>query len=82
MTYERLAWDDPDTTAAMHADCTACHGALRLPRPRVDLDAARRPAPSLEWSEQEQRRLARGRKAGIDVSEAAAHLASRLHLHD
>jgi hypothetical protein len=73
MSYQRLAYDEQDTARQMHDDCTAC--AASLPAQRVpDLTA---PAPSLrydDWAEQT-------RKPTPEVTEAAAHLASRMHLH-
>ncbi|MCW2819436.1 MAG: hypothetical protein JWR42_2223 [Marmoricola sp.] len=77
MSYERLAYDDQDTASDMHADCTACARSLPAPRGRVDLDAALRPAPPLAWDLQPRESA----KPRIEVSRAAAHLASRLHLH-
>jgi hypothetical protein len=77
MTYERLAWTDPDTASTMHADCTACARTLPAARARVDLDAALRPAPPLAWELQPRESA----KPTIEVSRAAAHLAARLHLH-
>jgi hypothetical protein len=77
MSYERLAYDDPDTAGQMHHDCTACGAQISLPRERIDDAALTMPAPSLEYDE-----FPHGvGKPQIEVSEAAAHLASRLHLH-
>lgn len=77
MTYQRLAYDDQDTAGRMHSDCTACGDRLGLPRQRLDLDAALAPAPPLAYDLQQRETP----KVDIAVSEAAAHLASRLHLH-
>ena len=77
MSYQRLAYDDQDSAHQMHDDCTACSSSMDLPRPRVDLEAAARPAPALTYAEFEQQDA----KPSIEVSDAAAHLASRLHLH-
>jgi hypothetical protein len=77
MSYERLAYDDQDSTHQMHDDCAACTSRLNLPRHRIDDAAVTMPAPSLEF-EQFPREV---RKREIRVSDAAAHLASRLHLH-
>ena len=77
MSYQRLAYDDQDTAGQMHADCTACGDRLTLPRRRLDLDAALAPAPPLAYDLQPRET----RKGDIAVSEAAAHLAARLHLH-
>ena len=77
MSYERLAYDDQDPTARMHQDCAAAGTRIALPqtsRRRLDLT---RPAPSLGYDEF-PREI---RKPRIEVSEAAAHLAARLHLH-
>jgi hypothetical protein len=76
MTYERLAYDDPDTAVKMHLDCTACATEMSLPAQLIsphDLDSV----PSIEFDDF-PREI---RKPEITVSEAAAHLASRLHLH-
>ena len=77
MSYERLPYADPDTASAMHADCTACARTLPAAGARVDLDAALRPAPPLAW----ELRPRESTKPTIEVSQAAAHLAARLHLH-
>jgi hypothetical protein len=77
MSYERLAYDDQDSAGQMHADCNACGNTIELPRERIDSSAVTMPAPSLEF-DQFPREV---RKPEIEVSEAAAHLASRLHLH-
>ena len=77
MSYERLAYDDADTAGQMHHDCAACGDQIVLPRQRIDDAALTMPAPSLHYDEY-QHEVA---KPQIEVSEAAAHLASRLHLH-
>jgi hypothetical protein len=77
MSYERLAYDDQDSANQMHDDCNACASSISLPRQRIDNSALTMPAPSLEF-DQFPREV---RKPEIEVSEAAAHLASRLHLH-
>jgi hypothetical protein len=77
MTYQRLAYDDADTAVQMHDDCTACSSSMTLPRRRVDNGAITEPAPSLRYDAFPQQTT----KPVIEVSEAAAHLASRLHLH-
>jgi len=77
MSYERLAYDDADTTGQMHDDAEACGSHIALPRQRIDDMALLEPAPSLAYDEY-PREVG---KPQIEVSEAAAHLASRLHLH-
>ena len=77
MSYERLAYDDADTAGQMHEDCAACGTRLALPRQRIDDAMVTMPAPSLEY-DQYPREVD---KPQIEVSDAAAHLASRLHLH-
>lgn len=77
MSYERLAYDDADTAGQMHHDCTACGAQIALPRQRIDDAALTMPAPSLNYDEYTPETA----KPQIEVSEAAAHLASRLHLH-
>ena len=77
MSYERLAYDDQDSAVQMHDDCHACGHAIDLPRQRIDNSAVTMPAPSLEFDKFPHQVT----KPEIEVSEAAAHLASRLHLH-
>ena len=77
MSYERLAYEDQDSANQMHDDCTACGSSITLPRQRIDNTAVTMPAPSILF-EQYPREV---HKPEIEVSEAAAHLASRLHLH-
>jgi len=77
MSYERLAYDDQDTAVKMHDDCSACEAQIDLPRQRVDNSAITMPAPSLRFSDFPRQVV----KPEIEVSEAAAHLASRIHLH-
>jgi len=75
MSYQRLAYHDQDSTGEMSEDCTAC--AARMSLPDRHLDQVTAPAPSLAYDEA-------GRevpKPRIEISVAAAHLASRLHLH-
>ncbi|HET6167063.1 MAG TPA: hypothetical protein VFE07_09560 [Marmoricola sp.] len=76
MTYQRLAYDDQDTTVQMHLDCTACASQMGLPAPRITTELLEE-VPSLEFDELPRET----RKPEITVSEAAAHLAARLHLH-
>ena len=75
MTYQRLAYDEQDTAVQMHLDCTACASQMGLPEPRITPDLLE--APSIEFDELPRET----RKPEITVSEAAAHLAARLHLH-
>ncbi len=77
MSYERLAYDDQDSAHEMHDDCAACGSTISLPRQKVDNQAVTMPAPSLAY-ESFPREVP---KPEIEVSDAAAHLASRLHLH-
>jgi hypothetical protein len=76
MTYQRLAYDDQDTTGQMHLDCTACASQMGLPGPRITADLLEQ-VPALEYEDLPREIL----KPEITVTEAAAHLASRLHLH-
>ncbi|MCW2857179.1 MAG: hypothetical protein JWR52_2794 [Marmoricola sp.] len=76
MSYERLAYDDQDTTVKMHTDCNACASEMGIPDQRID-DAALGTAPSIEYADF-PREIS---KPEITVSDAAAHLASRIHLH-
>jgi hypothetical protein len=77
MSYERLAYDDQDSTDQMRDDCTACGSRISLPHQRIDNASVTMPAPSLEFDQYPTE----VRKREIEVSDAAAHLASRLHLH-
>jgi len=76
MTYLRLAYDDQDSTVQMHLDCTACATQMRLPAPPITAELLG-DVPPLEFDELPRET----RKPEITVSEAAAHLAARLHLH-
>jgi len=76
MTYQRLAYDDQDTTGQMHVDCTACASQMGLRAPRITADLLEQ-VPALDYEELPREIL----KPEITVSEAAAHLAARLHLH-
>jgi len=69
MSYQRLAYDDAATSTEMTSDCRAVEAAL--------VPAAVRPAPSIRY-EDYPREVA---KPTISVSEAAARLGARLHLH-
>ena len=81
MSYERLAYDDADTAGQMHVDAAECRTRISLPRQRVgdaiDERAVTMPAPSLSADDHPFDAT----KSQIEVSEAAAYLASRLHLH-
>ena len=77
MSYQRLAYDDQDSAPKMHEDCTACGSRIQLPAQRLDGTVVTATAPSLEF-EDFPREV---RKSRIEVSEAAAHLGARLHLH-
>ncbi len=77
MSYERLAYHDQDPADQMRHDCSACGSSISLPTQRIDNVALTMPAPSLDFDEFPRT----PRKPRIEVSEAAAHLASRLHLH-
>ncbi|MFL6157548.1 MAG: hypothetical protein ACJ72D_15750 [Marmoricola sp.] len=76
MSYERLAYDDQDTALKMRTDCTACASAMGMTKQRIAVDALGG-APSIEYAAFPREIL----KPEITVSEAAAHLASRIHLH-
>ncbi|MCZ4500035.1 MAG: hypothetical protein JWQ74_2590 [Marmoricola sp.] len=76
MSYERLAYDDQDTTVKMHTDCTACASEMGVPDERVSLSSIGA-APSIQYADFPRE----VRKPEIKVSDAAAHLASQLHLH-
>lgn len=81
MSYQRRAYDDAATAAQMTADCHAVEAALRLPTRRSAAErtarAAMRPAPSILFEDYPRE----VRKPTIEVSEAAARLASAIELH-
>lgn len=81
MTYQRLAYDDASTTSQMAADCRAVEEALHLPERRSAAERAARaavkPAPSILFEDYPRE----VKKPSIEVSEAAARLASAMHLH-
>ena len=76
MSYQRLAYDDQDTAGQMHVDCTACASAMSLPGRSIAAEVLGE-APSIEYDDF-PREI---RKPEITISDATAHLASRLHLH-
>jgi hypothetical protein len=76
MTYQRLAYDDQDTAVQMHLDCTACAVQMGIAAPVITPELLG-DVPPLEFDDLPRET----RKPEITVSEAAAHLASRLHLH-
>ena len=76
MSYKRLAYDDQDSAHQMHEDCAVCRSTMRIPRV-VDEALVTMPAPPLTYDAFPTEVP----KREITVSEAAAHLASRMHLH-
>lgn len=76
MSYERLAYDDQDTTVKMTVDCAACASEIGIPQQRISPEALGT-VPSIEYADF-PREI---RKPEIKVSDAAAHLAAQLHLH-
>jgi hypothetical protein len=76
MSYQRLAYDDQDTTVQMHSDCTACASQMGMPEPAITTEALGE-VPSIDYADYPREIT----KPVITVSEAAAHLAARLHLH-
>ena len=80
MSYQRRAYDDQDTATQMRQDCAACAASIDLPARRagrIDPSTVSAPAPSLRYAALP----VESHKPVIAVSDAAAHLASRLHLH-
>ena len=77
MTYERLAYDDQDSTVKMHLDCAACAAEMGLATQRPLSPELLEDVPSITY-DAFPREI---RKPEITVTEAAAHLASRMHLH-
>ncbi len=73
MTYQRLAYDDQDTTPKMAADCTACASQMGIPARPITTEALTEPA--VGYSRREIP------KPEITVSDATAFFVSRLHLH-
>lgn len=65
MSYERLAYDDQDTTVKMHTDCNAAASAIGVPEQRVEAKVL---AAETTVSD---------RSSTITVSAAAASLAER-----
>jgi hypothetical protein len=76
MSYERLPYDDQDTTLKMHSDCTVCASRMGLDGPRISVRNIDRP-PSIEY-DAFPREI---RKPEITVDDATALLAAQLHLH-
>ena len=72
MSYERLAYDEQDTTGRMHEDCLVCASHMRMPHQALVPELA-------DLTGSRDSSLPKPRKE-IEVSEAAAHLASRMHL--
>ncbi|HET8559688.1 MAG TPA: hypothetical protein VFL69_04140 [Marmoricola sp.] len=72
----RLAYDDADTTAQMHADAVATAQQMRLAPRRPVAEAAVQEPPSILFEDYRERP-----KPEISISEAAARLAASLHLH-
>ncbi len=77
MGYQRLVYDEHDSTRQMHEDCTACGSQIAFTQRVVGPLTVSLEAPSLEF----ETFPLEVHKAEIEVSDAAAHLASRLHLH-
>ena len=80
MSYQRRAYDDQDSATQMRHDCAACAASIDLPFRRtgwIDPSAVRAPARSLRYADSPFQNT----KPVIEVSDAAAHLVSRLHLH-
>jgi hypothetical protein len=65
MGYQRLAYDDQDSTHQMRGDCDACVAQMDLPEQRTGSTAFPRQKSGKD----------------IEVSDAAVYLANRLHLH-
>jgi len=76
MTYQRLAYDDQDSTVKMHQDCAVCATQMGLPDRSITLDRLEH-APSIEFADF-PREI---RKPEITVDDATALLAAQLHLH-
>jgi hypothetical protein len=79
MGYQRLAYDDADHATAMRLDCDQVVAKLGLSRPsrRSIAERAVAPVPSIRFEDNDVEVA----KRDIRVSEAAARLASALHLH-
>lgn len=72
----RLAYDDADSTAQMHADAVAVADRMHLPQRHHLAQAAVQAPPSILFEDYRERP-----KPEITISEAAARLAASLHLH-
>jgi hypothetical protein len=67
MSYERLAYDDQDTTVKMHTDCDAAASEIGVPVQTV---------PPKQFSALAAETAATDRTSEITVSDAAAELAA------
>ncbi len=65
MTYERLAYDDQDTTVKMHTDCNAAASEIGVPEQRVEVRVLAAEVSTTD------------RSSRITVSAAAASFAER-----
>ncbi len=82
MSYQPTPYFDADSTATMSADCTACAHEMQIPRtrrpgPALISSKLMGQAPSISYDDF-PREI---RKTEINISEAAARLANKLHLH-
>jgi len=76
MSSARLAYYDQDSAHQRRDDCTACGSRITLPRLRIDHNSITMPAPSLEFDTFPRQ----PHKRDLEVTDAAAQLASRMHL--
>lgn len=81
MSHARLPYEDQDPAGRMTADCTACAAELARHRRRVDVSAALEAAPPVTYDSYGSVEVDRSRAKRIEVSDAAAFFAARLHLH-
>lgn len=73
----RLPYDDLATPHEMYEDCRAAGENLSLPNLAHAAQMASAPAPSIRFEDYPREVV----KKEIEVSDAAARLASALHLH-
>lgn len=77
MTYQPLPYADADSPATMSSDCSACAHQMHLPQvPDVSAKVLGH-APSIAYDDFPRDIT----KTQITISDAAARLANKIHLH-
>ena len=77
MSYQPTPYADADSPAIMSSDCSACAHEMRLPQLRDVTPHVMGDAPSIAYADFPRE----VRKSEITISDAAARLAGKLHLH-